>query len=178
MTKRGEKKFLEVLAGMGELFKRNISTALFGIYLDAMAPYGDEEVLQAIRKCSVTLKFFPAPADIIEAMGGGEDVKALEAWGSLMDAARRVGRYGKVEFEDGRVADMVRAMGGWDAVCDWRTNDLDFRRQEFIKSYRAMGPGRSPAVVSGVLSRGNPVRVALENSKPEKQALPAPGNAV
>jgi hypothetical protein len=178
MTKKGEKRFLEVLAGLGELYGKKVSPALYRIYLDAMEKYGDQEVLEALNRCSVTLRFFPVPADIIEAMGSGEEAKALEAWGALEEATRRVGRYGRVQFEDGKISHVVRLMGGWDAVCQWRINDLDFRRKEFIGAYKASRADSDHTVLAGVLSRGEPLRIGIKTGKPENMALAAPQDSI
>lgn len=179
MTKQGEKEFLKQLAGLGELYDKKMSTALISMYLQALSKYGDREVSEAMAGCINKMRFFPRPADIISLIEEDPENMALEAWGSLIQAIKSVGRYGYVSFEDNKIVRLVNSFGGWDSVCDWRESDLDFRRAEFVKNYKVMKDDVVEyPLLSGRNSSGEVVMIGNKNRKSKNGSLPCLPNAI
>ena len=58
--------------------------------------------------------------------------QADAAWLDVRDKISRVGSYGSPKF-DATTARVVRAMGGWPAVCLWETASMEWKRKEFIR---------------------------------------------
>lgn len=179
MNKREQGMVLNKLAGMGELFGKDLSPSILSLYLDILDRYSLEDVTRGLNKCSLTLKYFPKPSEIISAIEGNPEELALAAWTSVENAVRSVGRYGKVSFEDGRIYRIVRSMGGWEHVCSWKESDLDYRRQEFMKLYSAMeDTDGANLVLSSPVSSGEVVKISMESRKSDKLSLPDHRNTV
>lgn len=73
----------------------------------------------AIARIIRTSKFLPTVAEILEAAATeavGETRNALQAWGDVMQAIRRVGQYGLPKFKDPLVAECVKSLG-WRYLC-------------------------------------------------------------
>lgn len=64
--------FQKYMTGLGEIFDKKISDVLKNIYWEALKPFSDEQCKQAFDKVFVTAKFFPKPADLVEAIGQGK----------------------------------------------------------------------------------------------------------
>lgn len=163
MTKADEKRVLEIITGLCELKGKTFSKAIGEIYLNALANYPADAILIAINQCVRTNKWFPQPSEIIQTIEGDPEERALEAWDALFTAIRQHGRYGKIMFQDSRIGRLVQSFGGWDQVCSWTNQEIDFRRIEFVKSYKGMGNGYAPLEISGAYSFGPLVMIGREN---------------
>ena len=163
MTKDNEKRFYQAFVGMCELWEKKFSKALIRIYLNALEGYSADESIDAMTTCAKTLKFFPKPVEIIQAIEGDPEERALNAWDTLLSAIRQHGRYGKILFQDSKIGRLVQTFGGWDAVCSWTNQEVDFRRIEFVRSYKGMGGGRAPLEISGAYSCGPLVMIGKED---------------
>ena len=60
------------------------------------------------------------------------EMQADAAWLDVRDKISRVGSYGSPTF-DPTTARVIRAMGGWPAVCMWETASMAFKRKDFIR---------------------------------------------
>lgn len=60
------------------------------------------------------------------------EMQADAAWLDVRDKIGRVGSYGSPSF-DPTTARVIRAMGGWPAVCLWETASMAFKRKDFIR---------------------------------------------
>lgn len=163
MNKQDEKRVLEAIAGLCELKDKKFSKAIGEIYLNALAEYPGDEILKAINQCVKTNKWFPQPSEIIQAIEGDPEERALNAWDTLFSAIRNHGRYGKIIFQDSKIGRLVQTFGGWDAVCSWTNNEVDFRRIEFVRSYKGMGNGKGALEISGAYSCGPLVMIGKED---------------
>ena len=148
---------------------------------------GMEDACKAIEMAFESKTYgFPKPADLIEMIAGNGDAEALHAWELLQYAIRRAGPYKSVHFLDARIARVVQIMGGWIGVNDWLEKDMGFRRQEFIKAYKALPSGGESVVLIGITERDNAARgflrnipppVVIGNDKPKREMLEAPHDA-
>ena len=134
--------FSALLAGcLAALYEKPVNPALIEIWFNAMAAYPLDEVSAAFSRHVVDPdrgQFAPKPADIIRAIDGGSDGRALAAWTKVDQAIRCVGGWLSVCFDDPRIHACIGAMGGWIKLCETSTDELPFRQQEFARRYRAM----------------------------------------
>ena len=87
-------------------------------------------------------QFFPKPADLIKQMTGTtkqqdaaiEDRAAI-AWACIERDIRRIGSYGTLKLEDKQALATVKAMGGWQSICQTETSKMEWKRKEFIRMY-------------------------------------------
>ena len=83
-------------------------------------------------------RFAPQPADIVFFLEGGTEDRALFAWSRVESAIRHVGPYQTVVFDDPAIHAAIDGMGGWMLLCNMSDDELPFRRNEFVKRYRAL----------------------------------------
>ena len=98
----------------------------------------DPEVCDvAIKRCIATSRFLPSIAEIREQAAACLDnaPDAEEAWGIVMGEIRRKGYNGTPVFPHSRIADAVKAIGGWYEVCTSENATAD--RSHFVKAYSA-----------------------------------------
>jgi len=95
------------------------SSATFQVYEEMLADLDFDLVKRAISRLVCTSKFLPTIAEIREASADlslGPSRNAINAWGDVTMAIRRVGYCGSPKFNDPLVADCVRIMG-WRNLC-------------------------------------------------------------
>jgi len=164
MEEKDKENFAKMLLGLGELFDKEISEALVSIYWEALKPYSWQAVKNAFNKAALACKFFPKPVEILEFIQGSKTEQAEEAWGLLLDAIRQHGPYVSVTFADGRIARCVELMGGWEAVNNWKTDELQFRRKDFLAIYKSL-PEMGAMRVVGILEKENSTKGYLQDPK-------------
>lgn len=131
-----EKLVLSKLMALAECLDKPLSEASQEIYLNALSGYDDDAVLSAINTAGSTCKFFPKPAELIELITGGKNVKALAAWDTVMIQARKTGR--RTTASLGPIIDSaVRIIGGWEKIADYPTAQLQFLQRDFAEAYEA-----------------------------------------
>lgn len=69
----------------------------------------------------------------------------LLAWQAVRDAIRRVGAYDSPRFEDPVIHAVIRELGGWVAVCDTPSDEMQWLEKRFSAAYAAMASVRLPS---------------------------------
>ncbi|MGM7969266.1 hypothetical protein ACS77P_00230 [Yersinia enterocolitica] len=80
-------KFAQSMAAIGEIYGREISEVMVGIYWNALKIYENAEVQKAFQghtRDTDNGQFFPKPADLIRHIEGSKDGRALLAWSKPM----------------------------------------------------------------------------------------------
>lgn len=129
--------FMEMMAGLGELFDKSMSPALVGIYWGALQKYTDEEVRAAFTTAGLTCRWFPKPVELIELIDGNPEDRIALAWTQLRDACESVGAYSTVSFDDPGLIAVIEDWGGWQEVCHLPYEDWQYRQKQFRAIYRA-----------------------------------------
>ena len=109
--------------------------ATMAVYRRMIVDLDFEKTKAAVERLAATAKFFPAIAEIREAVlvvAVGEHRSGADAWGDFLDAVHVYGRYRSPEFDDPLVADVVASMK-WTALCDSDNHVAD--RARFIELY-------------------------------------------
>lgn len=175
-------RFSEGMLVLGEAFGIEISNLKLKAYAQALSDFSDEQVefamVQALKSC----RFFPKPVELMELIEGKKQDHAELAWGKLLDAMGRIGRYQSVLFEDPKIAKVVQLMGAWQKICESEEKVLQFVRKDFVSIYASLPGGGAPEVLDGICainaSAGGflgripePVRIGCEYLPPGKTMI-------
>lgn len=147
MQEQDKSAFRDMMMAAGEVYGREITKPLLQMYFAALAHVGIEQVqaaMMAHMQNPDSGQFFPKPADLIKQMTGTtkqqdaaiED-KAAIAWACIERDIRRIGSYGTLKLDDKQALATVKAMGGWQSICQTETSKMEWKRKEFIRMYEA-----------------------------------------
>lgn len=144
------------MLGLLEVFREpEMSEFRLLAYKGALDAFTDDQVERAILEAARSKKFFPKPVEIVELIQGNGEDKALGAWEQLQQAVSRAGAYQSVLFEDPKISRVIKILGGWETVCMWPMDEMQFRRHEFLQAYKSLGDGGPPEVLAGIHDRQN-----------------------
>jgi len=145
MKNEDKRAFFDLMMAAGEVYGREVTQPMAAIYFSALANVSIEQVQEAMMahmQNPDSGQFFPKPADLIKQMTGTtkqqdaaiED-KAAIAWACIDRDIRRIGSYGTLKLEDKQALATVKAMGGWQSICQTETSKMEWKRKEFIRMY-------------------------------------------
>ena len=145
MKNEDKRAFFDLMMAAGEVYGREVTQPMAAIYFSALANVSIEQVQEAMMahmQNPDSGQFFPKPADLIKQMTGTtkqqdaaiED-KAAIAWACIERDIRRIGSYGTLKLDDKQALATVKAMGGWQSICQTETSKMEWRRKEFIRMY-------------------------------------------
>lgn len=141
MEMNDREEFAEIMVGLAELYRVNLTESLLRLFYHAMKPYPLVEIKNAanrfVRSPEVG-QFFPKPADLILFIEGNTENKALDAWSQVEKAVRTIGPYQSVQFDDPAIHAAIDAMGGWIALNQCDEKEWPFKAREFHKRYRGL----------------------------------------
>lgn len=161
MEKRDIGAFMQLIAGIGELYAKPISAALTELYWQSLKGFELQDVQRALEAhihnpdCG---QYFPKPADVVRFIEGSGETKALRAWAVVEKAIYQVGSYQSIAFDDALIHAVIEDMGGWIALCATTLKELPFRANEFQKRYMGFviqKPNRHPQYLVGISERDN-----------------------
>lgn len=144
MRNTDRQAFCEVLQAVMALYGRELSGQVIALWWSALGRYDLEDVRMALS-AHVTDpdagQYPPKPADLIRAMHGTSGTQATLAFHRAYDAARLVGAYESVVFDDPAIHGAIAAMGGWVEFCHREVGErgekLVFVQREFERHYMA-----------------------------------------
>ena len=132
---------LQLTTALSEQFGRKNSESGLMMFVNATAdiPLADFErsVMQAARVC----RFMPTPAEVRQVnLPTPVDVqsRAILAWDEVRRAISVHGGYQTVQFDDPVTAAAVRAIGSWNDLCETETDQMLWKKKEFIEAYKAV----------------------------------------
>ena len=145
MRNEDKRAFFDLMMAAGEVYGREVTQPMAAIYFSALANVSIEQVQEAMMahmQNPDSGQFFPKPADLIKQMTGTtkqqdaaiED-KAAIAWACIERDIRRIGSYGTLKLDDKQALATVKAMGGWQSICQTETSKMEWKRKEFIRMY-------------------------------------------
>ncbi len=170
MQEQDKSAFRDMMMAAGEVYGREITKPLLQMYFAALAPASIEQVqaaMMAHMQNPDSGQFFPKPADLIKQMTGTtkqqeaaiEDRASL-AWACIERDIRRIGSYGTLKLEDKQAMAAVKAMGGWQSICQTEISKMEWKRKEFIRMYETFERTPLEALPSSL-----PGRIELSESK-------------
>lgn len=166
MKEQDSERFARAFTTLAEYFEKPFSAGLMELYSKALSDISIEQFEAACIESLQTSKFFPKICEIRECINGNPEEQSVSAWEQLQEAVQREGAYTSVKFMDARIARTIEVMGGWTAVCAWPVSELQYRRQEFQKTYRTLPPGGEPRVLPGIIERENMARGFIDRIDP------------
>lgn len=141
MTDQDFDEFAAVLQATAELYpQRTLSPAALALYWSALKDLALPEVRAGIGahiNNPDVGQFMPKPADVRRSLSGTTQDAAMMAWSKVVRAAKSVGAYTTVVFDDPYIHATLSDMGGWVTFCRGNEDDLPFREKEFVAKYRA-----------------------------------------
>lgn len=145
MQEQDKAAFRDMMMAAGEVYGREITKPLLQMYFAALYQYGIERVhgaMMAHMQNPDSGQFFPKPADFIRQMSGTSkqheasiEDKASMAWACIERDIRRIGSYGTLKMDDKQALAAVKAIGGWQSLCQTETSKMEWKRKEFIRMY-------------------------------------------
>ena len=147
MIEQDKRKFKELMAGVGEVYGKDITKPLLSIYFNALEDLSIEQAAQAftnhVRSTGKESTFFPKPADLIRQIQGSTEQKkeavedrAMIAWACVEGAISRIGPYGTLKLDDKQAMAAVKTMGGWQSLCRVTYDQMTWKKKEFIEAYK------------------------------------------
>ncbi len=127
---------------LSEAFGRNATEATHRAYQIGLNGLDTQSIGVATKKALVNCKFMPTPAELRELSGELSDKdQSLFSWNVVLEAIRKVGPYGAVDFvADKTINAVVRNMGGWPGFIERLSgvNEEKWARKEFLDTYHVM----------------------------------------
>lgn len=142
MTNDDKERFSKAILVVAQLFDKELSGAVIGLYFEALEQFSIKQVEDAISKTIKSCKFFPKPVEIIELISDGpgkiEDRAEVQA-SEVVWAVRHIGVYRSLQFNDPVTTAVIQqCWGGWIQLCSELLQDEEkWFRKDFIKYYRA-----------------------------------------
>lgn len=145
MKNEDKRAFFDLMMAAGEVYGKEVTQPMAAIYFSALANVSIEQVQNAMMahmQNTDSGQFFPKPAELIKQITGTtkqqdaaiED-KAVISWACIERDIRRIGSYGTLKLEDKQALATVKAMGGWQSICQTETSKMEWKRKEFIRIY-------------------------------------------
>lgn len=137
MTKQ---EFAKPFTLLCEMYNREASQLLAEGYYLVLECLTKNEFESAIKQVLSSRKYssLPLPADILEAVHGNPEDKAIIALKMVEDAIKEHGAYKSVSFDDKIALTCIENLGGWIAICQMELKDWEWKKKEFITLYKAL----------------------------------------
>ena len=158
-------EFAKLISGIGEIYSWEFSPQVIEIYWRILEPFSFEDVKAAIYRHIQDPdvgRFLPKPADIIMAIEGSSQNRALAAWSKVIWGLQRVGTHTRVTFDDALIHLVVMDMGGWIRLGNSEERQMPFIAKEFQERYREYvrrKPSKHPKYLYGRYASSKPVLI-------------------
>ena len=144
------KAFEKIMTSLNELYgdpSKQTSDLKMELYFNALKDLSIEQLNDAVNiLCQTkTMRTWPLPAEIRQAVEGNPQDKAQLAFDKLLLAVRSIGPYQTVIFDDPAIHAYIMSYGGWAEICDKTTEDWKYMRNDFVRGYS--GYSRQAATV-------------------------------
>ncbi len=162
MTAKDEKEFALLMASLAEIFDSGseLSSVKVELYFRLLEDYVIEDIKRGVDEIMRNRVYasLPKPAEIIQAIEGDGNEKAILAWEKLDRAVRQVGPYQSVQFDDPVIHSIVKFFGGWEKICDVSGDEWKWKQKEFERLYTIMAKrGDHPKYLIGITEWSNMV---------------------
>lgn len=131
-------EFKDLILGLAETFGRSLSKAGLVAYWLGLKDLELSQVKRSFGRALHQSKFMPSVAEMRRLCGEDDgQQRSVKAWISVCEAARNVGSYRSVNFEDAAINCVIRSMGGWPEMLSRKDFDT-WTRKEFMKAYESV----------------------------------------
>jgi hypothetical protein len=149
MVEADFQEFSKTLTGTSEIYRSPLSPAGISLWWRALAAYDFSQVDRAFiaHSCDTERgQYMPKPADIVRAIEGSQDDKAMIAWSEVMSELKRVGSSGRPVFADILTLECVRFVGGWGDLCRSESSQMSFIQKRFTDAYKTFSRRQAQAM--------------------------------
>lgn len=151
---------VRMLKAFFEVRRIQLTPDALRMWIDALSDLSRDEISECIRRFNRESTEYPTPAAVRRYAGATAaslDDRATVAWCIVRREISRTGAYESIEFDDLMTNAAIRAIGGWERLCEVETDQIQWKEREFLAAYRAacrtgIGDG-SP--LSGIVERSN-----------------------
>jgi len=154
--------FKVLLESVTQLYGKLLSSDAIVLWWGALKHYDLPAVREGLSRHIQnpdTGQFMPKPADVVRLIGGTTQDSALQAWAKVDKAARGLGPYVSVVFDDPIIHAVLADMGGWTILGNKTEHEWPFVAREFenrYRSYRTLGRiEHYPPVLTGIADLQN-----------------------
>lgn len=131
---------IKAVAVLTTALRQENSATLTEAYQIGLSDLTADEVVRAMeRALKECLKFMPTPAELRVLAGHAPrdlTTEATMAWDAVRNAMDKLDVYGNVDFGP-LINAVVRNLGGWLYLCESTLAELEWRRKDFERVYRA-----------------------------------------
>lgn len=145
MRDQDRQEFQRLLGDVMGYYGRNTSPFLIGVFWEGLARFDLPVVKRAFSLHAQDPdrgQFPPKVADIVRVIEGTTGDRAVRAWTQVRHAVQSIGPYQSLVFDDPLIHVVLADMGGFQALCDMKTDDVPFRARDFSDRYRAYAARR------------------------------------
>jgi hypothetical protein len=149
-------EFARLMAVLAETHDTDISKEKIEVYWTVLKQYELNDVRSAITRAIASPDssgFIPKPGELIKFIEGNSGSQAARAWSKVMQAISGAGVWNTVVFDDPIIHCVIVDMGGWMELCRKKTDELEFRANDFQKRYAGyllLKPSTYPRKLAGI----------------------------
>lgn len=146
MTDKDKKAFAALMYPFSKIYDLGMEDKfIMQVWFEVLADHDINAITVAVQrylKSTDAGVYKPKPADLLKMIEGTSVDKAFAAWTKVESAARRVGTYRTVAFDDPIIHRTIDDMGGWVRICQSREDELPFVAKEFQSRYKGWSSRR------------------------------------
>lgn len=162
-SREDARKVGEALKALAMNFNSDIKPELFSVWLAKLSEFPANVVLMAVSNVMDTYEFKTLPPyailrnEILKLLGRNETpedktAKAQAEWDTLVRKIERIGSYGEPGELHETTDYVLRAMGGWSALCSSLTQaNMPFMAKDFVTRW-VQADGKVEAMEGGALA--------------------------
>jgi hypothetical protein len=164
------------------------------MWIDAFSDMTPQGIEMAIRRFNRESTDYPTPAAVRKYAGVeglNDEQRASIAWGTVRKTIAQYGAYYSIAFDDAVIHAAIRAIGGWERLCETPHDQMQWKQKEFVRAYveaagTGIGDSRPLAGVLGFKERADvqsglgahPTHKRLTGPSEVKQRIPLPNLSV
>lgn len=116
--------------------RETIREATLKLYVRKLCDLSPPALAQAVDECILTSRFFPTVAEIRDRVAVARVCAPTpeEAWGEVMAAVSRWGRYRDPQWSHALVGQAADCMG-WASICDCDEDGIGTLRAHYLRAY-------------------------------------------
>lgn len=138
MSKEHKLRFAAIIEQLGVVYQADITDLLLRAYWLALEDVPIDDLERSAAAHIALQKWFPKPCEL---RAVDAECDAVRAWDAAVLAIHRHGMYRHVDFQDTVINAVVRHLGGWPDFCAYDPAEEQWRRKEFIATYRSLARG-------------------------------------
>ncbi len=157
-------RFVEVLTGLAEIWRVDLTKEAIEIWWRGMKDWSIEEFRTAAGHLIKNSQFMPKPYDFEQLLKAGE-TSAYEAWSLALEHAKGAWRQGVLG--ESRIDRVVAMVGGYRAIALTDTDKLGFLERRFMAAYDDLS--HSSGVRKALPKLTDRVRIGNNSSVPTEK---------